>query len=1149
MQIIVCKRWHLLHSSCKNAAQPKLTTGAVNPGHLVQKAVRIMKLTAFFILATCLHVNATDGFGQKVTLSEREVHIEKIFTEIKKQTGFNFLYTSNILANTHRVTVKVTNALVTEVLDIVLAGQGLEYRVKGEDNLIIIKTKPQIKPIVEVGSPQGGPIDVSGKVTDGEGRALAGANVKVRGSNLGVTTDKDGRFSLKDIPENSVLEITYVGHEMKTFTVRGSGLVNIALDQKLSMLDETVVIAYGQTTRRFVTGNIASVKAADIEKQPVQNPLLALQGRVPGLFITQNTGVPGGGITVRIQGQNSIAKGNDPFFVVDGVPYLNQLPNTGLGGNIMQNSSATGRNGYGDGNPLSYINPSDIESIEVLKDADATAIYGSRAANGAILITTKKGKAGQTKADINVQQGIGRVPRKSKMLNTREYLDMRYEALQNDGIVLASLTQDESYDLTVWDTTSYTDWQNQLIGGSAKFTNISASVSGGSSSTQFLLGGTYHRETTVFPGEFSDRKVALHFNLNNTSSNQKFRIQTSANYMVDNNELPNEDFTMYSMTLEPIAPSLYNADKTINWSPNSSGRSTFSINPAQLLFKRYKNKTTNLVSSLVLSYQIVKGLDFRTSFGYTDLLTKDNSSIPLISVRPERRPTTNRSATYGHRRVNSWIVEPQISYVANVGSNKLDLLLGTTVQEEKSDVLQLFGVGFNSDEILEDIKSAATAGVSYTLASSYKYTAAFGRINYNLKNKYIVNLSARRDGSSRFGPKNRFHNFAAIGTAWIFSEENVIKRSMPFISFGKLRASYGSTGNDQTNDYSFLNLYTPITAGISYQGGTGISTNRIYNPYLEWEETRKLQLGIDIGLLSDMFVVNVTYGRNRSSNQLLNYALPSTAGFSSVSTNFPATVQNGSWEFALQSSIIKNKTVNWNCYINLTIPKNKLVSFPDLETSTYASQLIIGRPLSFLRLYQFLGVDPVTGKYAVADKSGNPTFTPDYLTDANIIVTTLPKYYGGVQNSLSYKGIQLDFLLQFVKQSGVDYKFYNGALEPGNFSAGGSNQPVDVLGRWRKVGDNATHQKFTTTDLTILNATGSDANFRDNSYARLKNLSVSWQLPNNWQKTLRVRGCRIYTQGQNLLTISRYKGLDPESQNQLSLPPLRIWTVGLQIGL
>jgi TonB-linked SusC/RagA family outer membrane protein len=1102
---------------------------------------RLYRLLSVLLLSLTCFYSSAQAIDHRVTINGTGIPLKTVFKAIKKQTGFAVMYNTSItmLNQEEKVTVSFKDTPLDEVLTFLLKGRNLAWTYN-EDVVVIYKKAeeaPKKNEVMEDSTVT--PALLTGKVTDAAGSPLPGVTVHVKGSNQGTTTDGDGNFTLAKVKNGEVLVISSVGYERREIAVKGRSLL-AQLNVQVSGLDETVVIAYGLTTRRMLVGNVSTVKGEDIAKQPVNNPLLALQGRVPGLFITQNTGVAGGSVTVRIQGQNSISNGNDPLYIIDGVPYASQLPRAG-GENIIRG-----------GNPLNFINVADIESIEILKDADATAIYGSRAANGAIFITTKKGKAGRTAISINLQQGWGKVTRQLDMLDRRQYLDMRYEGYRNDNIDWRS-PDVSANDLKIWDTTRNTDWQKTLIGGTAQYSNINVGISGGNTAMQYTVGGTYHRETTVFPGNAEDKRGSLHFAINSASSNKKLRFQLSGNYMVDDNRLPVEDITFQAIRLEPVAPTLYNTDGSLNWAPDATGTSTW-INPlSQIIYNTYKNKTNNLVSNAMLSYTILPGLDIQTSAGYSNTQTTTFSPSPLGANPPEDRPYVSRYAVYGNRHMDSWIMEPQIIYKTSLAKGKLESIVGTSIQQNKSTTETINGMGYNSDLVLEDIKSATTL-TAESSSISYKYNALFGRINYTWQDKYIINLTGRRDGSSRFGAKNRFHNFGSIGLAWIFSEESWIQKKLPSLSFGKLRASYGTTGNDQIDDYGFLSLYYNNSVGLQpYQNSTGLVIGNLANPYLQWEETQKWQFGVDLGFWNDRILLNTTYARNRSSNQLLGYKLPSITGFSNIVHNFPATIQNTSWEFSLNSSNIKREEISWHSSINFTIPQNKLLAFPDLATSSYRRQLIIGQPLGTIKVFHFLGVDPATGLYQVADSHGSPTSSPDYLTDRTILLSTMPKFYGGFQNRITYRGIELDFLFQFVKQTGLNVFFNNGSLLPGAFKSGVSNQPVSVVNRWQRPEDIAPIMKYSSDESSLYGlvnmAIGSDAAYTDASYIRLKNLSLSWQIPLKWQQKAHLQNCKIYIQGQNLLTITNYRGMDPENQSLSYLPPLRIITVGVQIGL
>lgn len=1123
-------------AAARGGAMPKLNCSGLllkNYRH----AVRIMKITAFILLAFCLHVAAKTKAQGNITLKEKGASIIKVMTEVQRQTGYDFLVTSETINRAKPVDIEVKDAPLSQVLEIVFKNQPLTYTIK--DKLITIRLKADNKlSSSQQISPTGDPVTVSGKVTDENGQPLAGANVKVKGSNTGVTTDNQGRFTLNNVDPNATLEISFVGHETQLLSVKGKTVFTVALGQKVGTLDETVVIAYGTTTKRLNTGNVSSVKASEIERQPVNNPLLALQGRVPGMEIIQSTGLPGSGVTVKIRGQNSIDQGNEPLYIIDGVPYPSQ--NIANLGSIWGNAS-----GGQYGSALSYINPADIESIDVLKDADATAIYGSRGANGVVLITTKKGKVGQAKLNFNVQSGWGKITRSLDLLGTRQYLDMRYEAFRNDG----ATPQSWDYDMTHWDTTRYTDWQKELIGGTSKYNNVQGSVSGGNNNIQFFIGSGYSKETTVFPGDMDDEKASIHFNINSYSDNKKFKLMVSGNYLVDNNQLMSQDLTSLATSLAPTAPAIYNNDGSLNWEPDASGIGTWN-NPLAYQLLKFNSGTNNVVGNAVLSYELFDGLSLKSSFGYNYTQTDQITVQPLAYNDPfywQIYGNQQRISRFANNKFQSWIIEPQIDYNIRIGQATLALLMGTTIQQNSSNRQGLYASGFNSDLAMENI-AFATNVIGSTAVTEYKYNALFGRLNYNWMDKYLLNFTARRDGTSRFGPERQFQNFGAAGFGWIFSKEKLIQKKLPFLSFGKLRGSYGTAGNDQVGDYTFLDLYRSISVGVPYQASNGLQPTQLFTPDLGWEETRKLEAGIELGFLMDKVFFTTSYYKNRSSNQLVQYTLPYVTGFSSVKKNLDALVQNSGWELYLRTVNLNSKNFRWTTSFNLTLNRNKLVSVAKGMSAFY--ERMKGLPLSSQFVYRFMGVDESSGVYQFDDGYGKPTTQPDtsYLL-SQYPINTFAKYYGGIQNSIFFKGFQLDFLFQFVKQIGPGLSLGN---YPGSYSGGGLNQPVSVLSRWRKPGDKTDIQRY-NQDYSIYqsysNAQLSDRFYSDASFIRLKNVSISWELPKKLEKAIHLKGGRFYLQAQNLLTITNYTGLDPESLSVTSLPPLRVITLGAQVTL
>jgi TonB-linked SusC/RagA family outer membrane protein len=602
---------------------------------------------------------------------------------------------------------------------------------------------------------------------------------------------------------------------------------------------------------------------------------------------------------------------------------------------------------------------------------------------------------------------------------------------------------------------------------------------------------------------------------------------------LDDNNLPAANLVYQARTLAPNAPALYNESGALNWEDG-----TFN-NPLAALNAKYLSQTDNLIANANLSYKLFKGLELKTNLGFNKASMNQSRTNPHTVFNPDYGLNSSISSitlNTAHRK--SWIVEPQLHYSNTFGKAQLSFLVGGSLQQQTATRLLQFAKGFTSNSLIYNLAAASQLNVNADSEEVYRYRALFGRVNFNYDRKYILNLTARRDGSSRFGPENQYANFGAVGAAWIFSEEAFIKNQLPFISYGKLRGSYGTTGNDQIGNYGFLDTYTP--SGLSYQGIQGLQPVQLYNPDYGWELNKKLEAAIEMGLFKDRINFSFAYYRNRSSNQLAGIPLPGTTGFTGVQANLDATVKNTGTEVELASVNIKRDHFQWKTFFNISFPKNKLLSFPGLEASTYANQLVVGQPLDINLLYNFTGVDPETGLYTFEDVDGDGSISKP--NDLKTVAFLGPKYYGGLQNSLSYKTLSLDFLFQFVKKKGRNY-MANGAL-PGTMA----NQPVEVLDRWQNAGDQSTLQRFSAgydddAYMAYINYYDSTGSVGDASYIRLKNIALSYTLPSHWSLGI---GCRIYAQAQNLLTFTKYEGPDPETEIYNNLPPLKMFSTGVE---
>ncbi|MBB4120010.1 TonB-linked SusC/RagA family outer membrane protein [Mesonia hippocampi] len=964
-------------------------------------------------------------------------------------------------------------------------------------------------------------VSVSGLITDSSNMPIPGVNILLKNTTTGTTTNFEGRFKLEASPSDTLV-VSYIGFKTQELAVREQVFFTINLTPEANTLAAVLINAGYYTVKdKERTGSISRITAKEIENQPVNNPLEAMQGRMAGVEVVQNSGVPGGGFEVKIRGQNSIMAGNEPLYIIDGVPYDSRTLGSG-------NSSGAIIPG-GNISPLNAINPGIIESIEVLKDADATAIYGSRGANGVVLITTRKGKEGKTKFTINSSTGIASITRKMDLMNTEQYLEMRREAFANDGITEYPAN---AYDVNgTWDEDRYTDWQEALVGETANTSKLQASVSGGSKSTQFLISGMYQNETTVYPEDFNYDRITINSNIRHTSSSDRFQVTLNTGYTLEDNFLPGTDLSFSAIRLAPNAPELYDDEGALNWE-----NSTWT-NPLAQLEGKYRNKTKSLFSSAVISYKLMDNLELKVNSGYGYTNLQDNITSPHTVYDPAfGLDSENSTVILNGADKDYWIVEPQLHWNRTLSNGVFNILVGSTFQKQNQEKQTLAGLGFPSDRLIYNLSAATTLLVLNEDIIQYNSQSFFTRLNYAYKNKLFVNLTGRRDGSSRFSSGNKYGNFGAVGAAWLFSEDI----NLSWLSFGKLRGSYGVTGNDQIGDYQYLQTYT-INDNF-YDGNIGLNPARLNNPNFKWEKNKKMEIALELRFLNQRMAFSTAYYKNRSSNQLINYALPGTTGFTSIQANLDALVENSGWEIELNGAIIQNESFDWKASFNLSLPKNELLRFPGLENSTYTNRFVIGEPLSIAKLYNLKGVNPETGLFEFEDYNNDGTITA--AEDRQYIADLTPKFFGGFSNSLSYKNWAMDVFFQFVKKDG--YNQYRTSEPPGTMT----NQPVSVLGRWQKPGDQAEMQRFTTganseAFLAHSQFSQSNAAISDASFIRLKSLALSYTLPLNKSNNT---SCRISVQGQNLLTFTRFKGGDPEQMNGF-LPPLRRITFGVQLHL
>ncbi|WP_276089702.1 SusC/RagA family TonB-linked outer membrane protein [Pedobacter sp. JY14-1] len=1118
-----------------------------------------MKLIIIILFTTLMQVSAST-FGQKVTLAERNTSLEKVFQKMRQQTGYDFLFDAEVVKVAKPVNINVSNAPLSEALELCLKNQNLDFTIE-EKSVIVSRAKE--KGFLDNLIARFQSIDVRGKVVDSLGNGLAGATVSVKNGKQSTQTAANGDFYLKNVEENAVLIISYLGYVTKEQPA-SKEFNHIQLQMSTSKLDEVQVIAYGTTSRRLGTGNITTIKAQDIEKQNINNPLLALQGRVPNLIVTPATGLPGTPIKIQLRGQNSLTGlTSEPLIVIDGIPFINTLSGSYFGYNNFSVSA------------LGFINPSDIESIDVLTDADATSIYGSRGGNGVILITTKKGKPGITKMNFSLNSGYGEIERSLNVLNTSQYLEMRREAYSNDGLSIPSKNSPvadrtfENYDLTFWDEERSNDWQKELLSGQAQQYNVQGSIQGGSNNVQYFVSGSLNKLGYLFPGDNKFITGAGRFSISGKSLNKRFALDLNGGLTSTAATNSGSDVTFLAMSLAPNAPSLYKDDGTLNWEIDpQTGYSTFD-NPIANVRNVSTSKVSIINATTVLNYALLSNLTLATSLGFSDTYSDNYFPITIASQNPTNLFASG-SAFFGKGKANSISLDPYLKYIQKINQGQLQIMIGGSWQKQTNTFQRISGGGFTSDALLKDISKADNRLISGgNTSSEYKSVSVFGRINYNWQDKYIGNINLRRDGSSRFGPKDKFGNFWSVAGAWNFSNEDFVKSSLKVISFGKIRASYGSGGNDNIGDYKYLELFESLLFGsVTYQGVKPIVSPGAVNAYYTWEDIRKGEVGLDLGIFKDRVIIGASRWTNISSNQLGQLILPATTGGYAITINQPAKIENTGWDYTANIRTIDGKNFTWSTNLNMGYQRNRLLVLPDSYTSTTPSiqyfkerkENPVGRPFSgMIPVYESKGVDKETGMFRFSDKEGN--INPlgfGYLYSK--LINTNPQFSGGVSNAFTYRGVTLDIFMQFVKQLGRDVKYEGLFAVPGTNQSGYlGNQLTDVMQRWRKPGDISEFQRFTATGQvqgspatafdTFNNKFNSNDSWVDASFIKLRNVAISYDVPKSLLKRAGLDELKCYIRAQNLLTITKYKGLDPETQSSSRLPQLRTFIAGIQLSL
>ena len=980
---------------------------------------------------------------------------------------------------------------------------------------------------------------ITGRVTSREdGLPLPGVSVKVTGTKTGTQTDASGNFSISVPVGSKSIEVSYIGFLSQIISIGNKTVINVSLENDAKQLSEVVVVGYGEQSKALITGSQVSIGAQEIKDAPLLSTEQALQGRAAGVQVTQASGTPGGGISVRIRGLSSLSGSNQPLYVVDGIPInTGSYTQLGAGGQLT--------------NSLSDINPNDIESLEVLKDAAAAAIYGSRAANGVVLITTKRGKNETTQINFNSYYGTQSPRKKIPTLTGPEYITFLNEELKNRfGLDASAFGLDPNPA-----NAKTTVWQDEIF-QTAPQQNYDLSLRGGSDKTKFYVSGNYFNQDGIVIGS-NYKRYSGKVNLDNQVSD-KFKVGVSSYFSSSKSDRTNNDNNIYGVVsaailLAPTIP-VRNADGTYGKDPLSS-----IDNPvASALEPTFYATNTRLLANTFGEYTIIPSLKFKTTFGIDYLTSKDRRFYPTTT---NVGAGANGSDAEGQNQEINFINENILTFNKTFGDHSLTVLGGITFQ--KSNFESLFGsaTGFPGNDI-KRLSAGAVKTDASSSGTSYGLVSYLSRLNYSYKNKYIVSGSVRIDGSSRFGANKRYGTFPAGSVAWRVTEENFMK-NLKSVSNLKLRASYGITGNQEIGNFTSLAL---VAGGANYLQSPGLSPNQLGNPDLTWENATTLDFGLDLGLFKDRLNFTADYYDKKTDKLLQNRPLVGSSGFLSISKNL-GSMDNKGLELALNGDIVRNKNLTWNLGANISIVKNKITKLEGAPFGAgFASWVQEGESVGSFRGYRVVGIFQSDAEVAAAPKQSNATRAGDIQfadlngdgvitsADQEIIGQGLPKYYGGITTTLNYKGFDFSAFAQYIGGNSI----YNNtrAFAEGMNSIFG--QYATILNRWTPTNTNTNLPRAVFGDPNT-NRRTSTRFLEDGSYLRMKNISLGYSFNKALVSKLKVRSLRLYVASQNLFTITKYSGFDPEvstfsdtnlapGTDFLTFPQGKTYTFGINLG-
>jgi TonB-linked SusC/RagA family outer membrane protein len=981
---------------------------------------------------------------------------------------------------------------------------------------------------------------IRGTVTDSaSGRGIGGAQVTVTGTTRGGLTNDAGAYIIRDVPVGTVtvraqrIGFTPVDRQL---TVAPAGVTaDFALVASARTLSEVVVVGYGTSSRQNVSSAISSVTAEDIANTPVAGVDAALQGKAPGVQVIQNAGNPGNGISVRVRGPASINAGNQPLYVVDGVPILQEnYTQLGLGGQDI--TAVTG------------INPDEIETIDILKDAAASAIYGSRGSNGVVMITTKRGRAGKSRIAFSGYHGWQSAPETLPMLNAQQYVEIFNESAKNDGYD----PDDYDFEPGVDDTANF-DWQKAVFRNSP-VRDLQLGASGGSDRMLYYVSGSYFdQEGIVIGSKYTRAATRLNLDFN---ANSKLTVRSSLGLgREDNNRIQGDGsldgVVTNALGMQPMRP-VYRPDGSF---AGRSDRLRYSNPVALANLNTTDLETMRAFGNVEANYQLLHSLRL-TGRGGFDALSLDETQWESPLVDRTYAASANGVGKSGHTNASKYLLEGYATLEPfSTATSRLSVIGGASVEYNKSTLNFLRGEGFTSG-FRTYVRNASNVTEYDGSQTENNLVGFFSRADWSLRDRYLLSASVRADGSSRFGEDNRYGLFPAASIGWVVSEEP-FARSLQRVMNLKLRASYGSTGNQGIGDFAARALAT----GSPYSGTPGISVSQLGNPDLRWENTREFDLGTDVVMFNGRVSLTGDSYVRRTSDLLVQRPIPSITGFTTYWGNI-GNIENRGIDLGLNTTNLQLGGAGgfeWRSTLTMTFNRNKVTSlFNDQPFTTgingrETSIATVGKPLGSFFMYKFDGVDPQTGDAILHDLDGDGDIT---TADRMIVGNPHPDYFGGLTNTFSLRNFELNTFLQFSQGNDV---FNMMRIFADDGACTYDNKFTDVLKRWQKPGDITDVPRMSYDCVSGADVISSRF-IEDGSYLRVQEVTLGYRVPARLSSVAKLDNARIYVSGRNLATFTKYSGYNPDVNSSGSdanvvmgtdyyaYPLPRTFTIGITAG-